>query len=238
MSGRLFEVYSALRLAVAAIIILLVLRAARAAWGNRHIAFTVWRRIRPRHVLGSLALLAVVLGVAVALMTLLPVTSYGLGSLIGLTGNAIFAPVEEAAVRGGAAQGPQADTVARAVNVATLGFLTLLLALFPWLAYVEERVFREGLERAGPVRRSVAALRFGLAHLVMLVPVAAALAISVAGLWYGRVYVAGYRRAAGDELLPAAAARTAGVLDSTVWHTAFNSTLVVLLIAGFAVGWL
>ena len=34
-------------------------------------------------------------------MTLVPVTQYGLGTLVGLTGNAVFAPVEEAAVRSG-----------------------------------------------------------------------------------------------------------------------------------------
>lgn len=237
-SGRLVRVYPALRLLVAAAIIVLLIRAARAAWIERRIALTVWRRIRPRHVLGSLVLLAAVLGVALGLMELLPITSVGLGSFIGLTGNAIFAPVEEAAARGGAVTGPQAETAMHLANAGIMTFLVLMLAMFPWLAYVEERVFREGLERAGPVRRYVAALRFGLAHLVMLVPVAAALAISVAGLWYGRVYLAGYRRAAGDELLPAAHARTAGVMDSTVWHTAFNTTLMVLVIAGFATGWL
>ena len=228
--------YAALRLVVAVVIVVLVIRAARAAWSERRIALTVWRRIRPRHVLGSLVLLAAVLGVAVVLMEVAPVTSLGLGSFIGLTGNAIFAPVEEAAARGGAVTGPQAETAMQLANAGIMAFLVLLLAMFPWLAYVEERVFREGLERASPVRRYATALRFGLAHLVMLVPVAAALAISVAGLWYGRVYLAGYRRAAGDELLPPAYARTVGVMESTVWHTAFNTTLMVLVIAGIATG--
>ena len=229
---------SVLRLVVAAVIIVLLLRSARAAWENRDVALDVWRRIRVRHVAGSVVLLATVLALTVVLMTYVPVTSFGLGSLIGLTGNAVLAPVEEAAARGTAVTGPEATTAARMLQAATSGFLALLLTLFPWLAYVEETVFREGLERAGPLRRLATALRFGLAHLVMLVPIAAAVGISVAGLWYGRVYLAGYRRAAGEDLLPVGQAQAAGVLESTVWHATFNSTLVVLLIVSFAAGWI
>jgi hypothetical protein len=222
-------VISALRLAVAAVIIVLLARAARAAWHNRRIAPAVWRRIRVRHVAGSLALLAVVLGIAVGLMTLAPVTGLGLGSLIGMTSNAVFAPVEEAAARSSQVTGPAAETVASAVNVVSLLFLGGLLVLFPWLAFVEESVFREGLEAVGTLRRLWSALRFGLLHLVMLVPLAAALAIAVAGLWYGHIYLRAY--AATEQ-------RDEAVLASTVWHTTFNSTIVVLLIAGFATGWL
>ena len=220
---------SALRLAVAAVIIVLLARAARAAWHNRRIAPAVWRRIRPRHVAGSLVLLTVVLGVAVGLMTVVPVTGIGLGSLIGLTGNAVFAPVEEAAVRSSAVTGPAAHTVVSAVNVVSLLFLGGLVVLFPWLAYVEESVFREGLESVGTGARLWSALRFGLLHLVMLVPLAAALAIAVAGGWYGHVYLRAY--AASEQ-------RDEAVLASTVWHTTFNSTIVVLLVVGFATGWL
>lgn len=220
---------SALRLAVAAVIIVLLARAARAAWHNRAIAPAVWRRIRPRHVAGSLVLLTVVLGVAVGLMTVFPLTGIGLGSLIGLTGNAVFAPVEEAAVRSSTVTGPAADTVVSAVNVGSLLFLGALVIMFPWLAFVEESVFREGLESVGPGARLWSALRFGLLHMAMLVPLAAALAIAVAGLWYGHIYLRAY--AATEQ-------RDEAVLASTVWHTTFNSTIVVLLVAGFATGWL
>ena len=226
----------ALRLVIAAVIVVLLLRSARFAWSNRQLALAVWRRIRARHVAGSLVLLIVVLAVAIALMTYVPVTTLGAGSLIGLTGNAVFAPVEEAAARTGAGTPAAPPAVTSAVTAATVAFMAALLTMFPWLAYVEERVFREGLERAAPWRHGWAALKFGLAHLIMLVPVAAALAIGVAGLWYGRVYVRAYRSAAGDDLLAHEAARRHAVLESTVWHTTFNSLLVLLLIAGVLTG--
>lgn len=237
-----------LRVVVALVVAGLLGRAARLAWRNRALALQVWRRIRPGHVLGCLALLVVVMGTAVGLMTFVPLTGFGLGSLVGLTGNAVFAPLEEAVVRvgepGGAASGTDWGLLA-----VTVGFLGALLALLPWLAYVEERVFREGLEHAEPAREAWTALRFGLVHLVMLIPVAAALAIAVAGFAYGRVYRAAYRRAAHRELtgplgvpvVQADATRRArdeAVLTATVWHATFNSLIVVLVMIGFlATAW-
>lgn len=249
---------SALRLAVAAVIVVLLARSARVAWHNRHLAVRVWRQIRPRHVGGSLLLMVVVLGVAFGLMTLVPVTGYGLGSFLGVTGNAVFAPVEEAAARTATVAGPSAVWWSRLLTAATVLFLAGLLTMFPWLAYVEERVFREGLERAGTLRRGWTALRFGLTHLIMLVPVAAALAIAVAGLWYGHVYVRAYAGAAarpvpepalaavggegpapvGGVVPDTRAAQDEAVLASTVWHTTFNSLIVILLLGGIFTGWL
>lgn len=204
-------------------VVALLARAAGQAWRARRLALAVWSGIRPRHVVGSLALLAVVLGVAGALLTWVPPARLGLGSLIGVTGNVVFAPVEEVSARTGGGDG--ADTV---LLVASGAFFAVLLALFPFLAHAEERAFRLGLEDAGPAQELWSALRFGLAHLVMLVPVGAALAIAVAGWAYGRVYRHAHARAARDPLR-APGARAAGVLAATTWHATFNSVVVVLV---------
>lgn len=233
-----------LRLLVALAVVVLLGRAARPAWRNRELALAVWRRIRPRHVLGCLALLVVVLGTAVGLLAFVPVTGYGLGSLIGLSGNAVFAPLEEVTVRAGG-PGGSSGGADWALLAATGGFLGLLLAMFPWLAYVEERVFREGLETAGPGREAGVALRFGLVHLVMLIPVAAALAVGVAGFFYGRVYRRTYAKVAAERMLAASSglgvavdatreAREEAVLAATVWHTTFNSLIVALVLVSVA----
>lgn len=243
---------------MAAAILFLLARSARVAWSNRALALTIWRRIRLHHVAGSLLLMVVVTGVMIGLMLLIPATQYGLGSFIGLTGNAVFAPVEEAATRSSSVTGPSAVWVSRLLTAGTLLFLAGFLTLVPWLAYVEEQVFREGLERASRLRRLWTALRFGLIHLIMLVPVAAALAIAVAGLWYGHVYLRAFAAAADGPMLPAdaaptdadganaavrvappmAAAQDAAVLASTVWHTTFNSLIVLLVLAAILTGWL
>jgi hypothetical protein len=182
-----------LRLLVAVAITALLFRGARVAWGQRSLALAIWCRIRPRHVLGALALLAVLLVVA-GLLLAIPPLRFGIGTLLGFGGNVVFAPLEEAAVRAGASPaGP--DWVLAGIATAFLLFLGLLL---PWFAYVEEEIFRAGLETAGHGRELLVALAFGLVHLVMLVPLAAALAIGVAGFVYGRVYRYAYHRAFDD----------------------------------------
>jgi hypothetical protein len=245
----------ALQLIVALAVVGMLGRAVRPAWRNRLLAVAVWRRVRLRHVLGCLALLALVLGTALGLMRFVPPTAWGLGSMLGLDGNAVFAPLEEAtqiarehgppvAVGEGRAGVPAGRNWTELGIAAT--FLGLLLVLFPWLAYVEERVFRAGLESAGLADEVKAALRFGLVHLVMLIPIAAALAISVAGFVYGRIYRASYRRALAmppsfvspfgpREIIetPARRARTEAVMATTVWHTTFNSIIVLIVLAGF-----
>jgi hypothetical protein len=232
-----------IRLLVALAVAGLLGRAARPAWRNRRVATAVWRRIRPHHVVGSLGLLVVVAGFAFTLMTQVPGMDFGLGRLLGLHGNAVFAPVEEAAARAGA--GTATDgTADSALLAGIIAFLVLLLALFPWLAYVEERAFREGLEDATFGQEVWTALRFGLLHLVMLIPIGAALAVGLAGFVYGRLYRAAYHRAErrvterpGLFGIPVGVSaerrrlRAEAVMASTVWHTTFNSLIVLVTIA-------
>jgi membrane protease YdiL (CAAX protease family) len=251
---------SILRLAIVAWILVTLARVARVAWRQRPLAFAVWRAVRPRHVVGALGLLTVVAGLAGALIGLVPGMDLGLGRLVGLTSNAVFAPLEEGLAR---AEPPPETGPDWALILGASAFLLPLLLLLPWLAFVEEEVFRAGLEDAGAGRVALASLVFGLVHLVMLVPVAAALAIGVAGAFYARVYRRGHaqgpaappvarrcyrptrraRRAAAASRaaspgVPGAVVlegpdpaerQAAGVFAATIWHTTFNS-LVVLLV--------
>lgn len=259
-----------LRLIIAALVLVLLVRAAVGAWRHRRLAGVVWRTMGLRHVGAAFALFAIVAVVASVLL-MSPLLRFGLGSLVGFSGNAVFTPLEEIAARSGRL-GAEGGFDWYVVGGATvfLGFLALLL---PWLAFVEEEIFRGGLEGANLREEVTTALRFGLVHMIMLVPVAAALAIAVAGFAYGRIYRRAYDSAAYDRL-PEIVARTyrptprarraamrarlrqvevaaaaegvmaalapsagappelrqaAGVLASTVWHTTFNSLVLVLL---------
>ncbi|MDP8961047.1 MAG: hypothetical protein M3N32_05445 [Actinomycetota bacterium] len=259
-----------LRLVIAALVLVLLARAAVGAWRNRRLATVVWRTIGLRHLGGALGLFAIVAMVASVLL-ISPLLRFGLGSLVGFSGNAVFTPLEEIAMRSGRA-GVEGgfDWYVAGVGTVFLGFLALLL---PWLAFVEEEIFRGGLEGANLREELTMALRFGLVHLIMLVPIAAALAIAVAGFAYGRIYRRTYGSNAHDRI-PEVVARTyrptprarraairarrrevhmaaavedvmvalaptagappelrqaAGVLASTVWHTTFNSLVLVLL---------
>lgn len=194
---------SPLRLLVAGLILVMLARAAHVAWHQRALAVTVWRRIRWRHLAGAVALFVLVATIALTLLGLVPFLRYGLGDLLGFTGNAVFAPLEEAAVRAGPRPESGPDWVV--IGLTTL-FLAPLALLLPWLAFVEEELFRAGLERTGRIEEAWWALRFGLVHLVMLVPVGAALAIGVAGYVYGRIYRRAHDRWDGAPL-PAPVAR-------------------------------
>src|SRR5690606_9359599 len=172
-------------------------RATRGAWAHRRLVLTIWGRVRPTHLLGSLGLLVGVVAVASGLIAWVPGLDLGLGTLVGTTSNAVFTPLEEAVAR---TTPPAGGGVDWPLVVLSTGFLLPLLVLLPWLAFVEEEVFRAGLEDATILQELRAALVFGLAHLVMLVPLGAALAVAGCGVVYGRVYRAAHARSDGSEV--------------------------------------
>ena len=174
-----------LRLAIAGWVLVALGRAARTAWAHRRLLVAVWARIGVRHVAGGTVLVAATVTVANVLVTRVPGMDVGLGSLLGTTSNAVFTPLEEALARTGPAPPGGPDWVL--VGLAS-GFLLPLLALLPWLAFVEEEVFRAGLEDASALGEIGRALTFGLVHLVVLVPLGAALAVGACGYVYGTVY--------------------------------------------------
>ncbi|MBW3663755.1 MAG: hypothetical protein KY469_11700 [Actinobacteria bacterium] len=183
-----------LRFLVAAWVVAMLGRAGVGAWHHRELTLTVWRRIGVTQIFGAVALLAVVSSLGLALLEWVPPLRVGLGDVVGFTGNAVFVPLEEVAQRAGPAPATGPDWVLIGLSSA---FLLPLAALLPWLAFIEEEVFRAGLERTSLGGEALAALVFGLAHLIMLVPLAASLAIAVAGFVYGRIYRRAFRRSDG-----------------------------------------
>lgn len=87
-------------------------------------------------------------------------------------------------------------------------YVPLLILAFPTFAKREELAFREGTPnwRWGTVR----SVCFGLVHLIMLVPLGMALALSIGGMWFTRQYFKG------------------GVERSTVYHATYNTTIFVI----------
>lgn len=257
-----------LRIVVVVGVLLLLVRAARMAWPRRALAVRIWRAIRPRHVLGSLGLMVVVLGTAITLLVAVPVTGIGLGTVIGLQGNAVFAPIDDAleapidAAVEAEATGQPAEGVPWTDVAAVTAFLGVLVLLFPHLAHAEEAAFRAGWEDHDLLRQVLSALRFGLAHLIMLIPLAAALAVAVAGFAYGRLYRRAYARAAVPRpVIPErrlwvaedadgytrlvlgppspvmavdrVAARRQATFDAAVWHTTFNTAVAAIVWLGY-----
>ena len=241
-----------LRTLVAVLVLLLLLRAGRVAWRQRALLRAVWAAISWRHLLGSVGLLAVVVLTAGVLLATIPGMGLGLGSLLGTHGNAVFTPLEEGLALTGPAPVTGPDWPLLVGATLFLGLLTLLL---PWLAFVEEELFRAGLEVASWPRVIVASTVFGLVHLVMLVPLAAALAIGVAGFGYAVIYRRAHAEVRPTPTVARAAyhptrradhaatravedpwaavvwrdAQAAGVFHAAVWHTTVNTLIVVVV---------
>ncbi len=154
--------------------------------------------LRPRHFLRAPVVLAIVLVVAGALLQV-PGLAFGWWSAIGGTGNVVV--------------GSTSRTSGTAlVWLVPAVFLVLLLPALGLFAEREEEMFRAGAERWSFGRRVTTGLRFGLIHLIMGIPIAVALALSVGGWYFTWAYLRGFR----------AGGREAGVLESTRSHLAYN----------------
>ncbi len=189
------------------------------------LALTAWRSRRGEHLhlyrqitLGILARnAAIVVGVGAVLIGLLslgnPILNYSwYGALLSRSGGvpvgAVLTggsgPLDEPSAAGSLLLSPLDHTWL------TIPFVLLLTFLLPRLAAVEERIFRLGTRNwlDGALRSTI----FGLAHLTMGVPLGAALAISLGGLWFTRQYFLG------------------GASRSTVYHLAYNVVILMAIV--------
>src|SRR3954447_7367793 len=183
--------------------------------GARRYTAVIVRGIRWRHVLQApLALTAV--SVTAVLLFAVPVLRIGWWSAIRGTGSIVTGGTEQT---GGT---PLAWLIPAA-------FLLLLAPALPLFAEREEIVFRSGAEGWTTRHRIWMGLKFGLVHLIMGIPIAVALALSIGGWYFQWCYLRGFRRSGGDP--------REGVLESTRAHLTYNAEVlplvaVLLLVAG------
>lgn len=106
--------------------------------------------------------------------------------------------------------------------VGLTGFYILLLLALPMLAKREEKMFRAGRHSTPQVLYK--SIQFGLAHLIVGIPVFAALGLIVTGLLFARVYLKSYRSLVGRYFESEAIAMS--VERSAKIHTLYNFILV------------
>ena len=189
-------------------------RAAVRSEARRHTAEIV-RGVRARHLLLAPVALAAVAVAAVALLAV-PYLWIGWWTAIGGTGNI---------VTGGTSRtgGTPLEWIIPAV------FLLLLFPALPMFAEREEVMFRRGAEQWDLRHRIWMGLKFGLIHLIMGIPIAVALALSIGGWYFQWSYLRGYRRSGGSV--------RAAVMESTRAHFAYNAevlsvAVIVLVLVG------
>lgn len=170
---------------------------------NRRYCISVYMRIRPRGVASNVVVLALTISLYVLLARALPWLNYSwVSGFLAASGSGEVAP-------GGT------NLVAAPLFLPLIGpiFAALLLFCLPLLTRAEERVFRSGTRSmVHAVPRSLA---FGLAHCIVGVPVAVALAMSVPGMWFSYRYLKA-ERGGGD-----------GVEVAALDHTTANSVLIL-----------
>jgi polyferredoxin len=177
-------------------------RISRSAEG-RSLMGAIWLGIRWRHVWPVPFVLLGVLTVAAPLF-LVPFLRWGWWSMIGGDGNPVF--------------GSSTATVGTFWEwLIPIVFIALVLAALPLFAHAEERMFRFGAERWSTRHRVLKVVQFGLIHAIIGVPIGAAIALSVGGAYFMRVYLRSFA--------VTGSARKA-TLESARAHTAYNALII------------
>lgn len=204
---------------VLAVVGVRLLTAARLALTGRGRATVVEvaRRVRWSHVWPVPLVLTAVATVATLLLAV-PGLDWGWWTAIGGQGN------------------PIAGTTDRTTGtvwewIIPLAFLLLVLPALPLFALAEERMFRQGAEQWAFTRRARKVLAFGLVHLIIGIPIAVALALSVGGVYFMNIYLRRFR-STGDP--------REAVMESTAAHATYNAFilttgLVLVVLSAFGV---
>jgi len=199
-----------LTVAVLALVGVRLFEAARSSVEARARMLEIVRGLRWRHFVRAVP--AVVLIVATAWVLIqLPVLSFGWWTMIGGEGNPVV--------------GVTAKDYGIVSVVIPLFFIGLLIVGLPLLVAREEWVFRRGAERRGTAANVGRSVLFGLAHAVVGIPIGAALALSIGGLYLTWCYLERWRETRSE---------SEALLESTRAHLAYNLTIIVLVLLSLA----
>lgn len=200
-----------LTVAVLAVVGVRLFEAARTSVGSHRKALGVVQGLRRRHFLRAIPVVALIVSTAFVLIQL-PVLSFGWWSAIGGEGNPVV--------------GVSNRDLGIASVVIPLFFIGLLIVGMPLLVAREEWVFRRGAEERGTAVNLGRSVLFGLAHAVVGIPIGAALALSIGGLYLTRCYLNGWKESRSQ---------TGALLESTRAHLAYNLTIVALVLISLLV---
>ena len=187
-----------MEIALTAIVGLIVVQA---AFGKNRLRenLAIIRQYRLRHVLTSLLVITVVAGTAYGMITASHV--FELNPILWVVSKLFHA---------GNGDG-KSNLIFSGLNWKwyAVVFLPVLALAMPRFAQREEVQYRTGTRNWAD--GSWKSLRFGLVHMLMLIPFGASLALTIAGLWFTRQYFKG------------------GTERSTIYHAAFNTVIVAVL---------
>jgi hypothetical protein len=174
---------------------------------GRRLVVEIVRGLRWRHV-WPVPFVLVVIVVAASLAISIPGLSWGWWTALGGSGNPVAGGTEQ--------------TVGTIWEwLIPLVFVAMLTPALPLFAHAEERMFRQGAEGWSWGRRALKCLQFGMVHALIGIPIGVGLVLSIGGAYFMAVYLRAFRRTDS--------AREA-TLESARAHTAYNATIVAVLI--------
>jgi hypothetical protein len=172
------------------------------------------RKLKLSMILEIPLLLLVTALVAIGLIKLIPLLGWGWGKIIfGTTANIAVAPILTSATSGN-------------LWLKIPGFMAMCLLLYsmPFFVWVEEIDYRKGHIEWKPI--CIQSVKFGLIHLIMGIPIAMALALSIPGF----VFACKYRKAyLSLERLTEHEREEHAVMASTAYHAVYNCVIILLL---------
>lgn len=172
----------------------------------KRVMLLIVRGLRVRHFVPVPFVLTGVI-VAAWFLTSLPVLSFGWWTAVGGEGNPVF----------GASERTEGTLLSWLLP---LVFIVLLIPALPLFAEREEEIFRLGAESWSWRKRTWKAVLFGVTHALIGIPIGVALALSIGGAYFTVAYLRGYRRGGRPEAL----------LEATRAHTAYNATIVLIVL--------
>jgi hypothetical protein len=195
-----------LTVAVLALVGVRLFEAARSSVEARARMLAIVRGLRWGHFVRAVPIVLLIVATAWVLIQV-PVLSFGWWTMIGGEGNPVV--------------GVTAKDYGIVSVVTPLFFIGLLIVGLPLLVAREEWVFRRGAERRGTAANVGRSVLFGLAHAVIGIPIGAALALSIGGLYLTWCYLEGWHETRTE---------SGALLESTRAHLAYNLTIIGLVL--------
>lgn len=184
---------------------------------NINFILSVWKRFRFHMLFETIGIVFLVLLTYILLVSFLPFLSWGWSQLfIEGGGNIYIAPVA-------AVSEHSSHWFMKALPFLFLGGL---LVFVPFFAKAEEKWFRYECEKWREIIPQ--SIKFGLVHLIVGVPIATGIALIILGLYFGYKYKKAFDK--NIKNMNYSEASEEALMASTVYHSFYNSFLVLILL--------
>ncbi len=197
-------------------------------WYRRRFILEIWREFKFIRILETFGVLLLVV-IAAILLNQVTWLSYGYMHLVYPEGGSVISS---------AVGDPNVTHGVAWMQIGSICFLLLFGLAVPFLAEIEEQMFRDGvLEHKKMIKKS---LLFGIVHCIMGVSLGTAIAISIAGYFFAVKYRKHYYKTLDEHTTSEfwsssygkhRRAETKALKMSTAYHSIYNMIIIIFSLA-------